>query len=298
MSERGLHTRRIVLSALFLAIALVFRTFFRMYIPLFGEGGMRIGVHIIFSSMPAVLFGPLYGAMVAGLTDFLGHFISPSAGWLPQLTLSATVGGFLRGWLFMWLKKYNPVYMRWGLGCVGVLFVLFGALNLLAFRADSVTRDFFMYTEPGAAYVETEGLRLISRLAVTRGFIAANPGDVLGNFILFTTTGLMGSGGFLLLLLALDWVMYRFSTGGGKVPILPTMALILAMMLPAILVNSFNTLVFRYTIFTSWQVLPFYLVWLPRVLQSIATTAVNIYVIALLFGLCEKHPAVQKIIRK
>jgi ECF transporter S component (folate family) len=380
MSKTSIHTRRIVLSALFLAIALVLRTFFRLYIPMFGESGMRLSIHGIFSIMPSILFGPVYGAMVSGLTDMLGHFVSPSGSWLPQLTLMAALGGFIRGWLWILLKKLSVEKMRVVLAGLGIIIVAAGGYHVYAFRADGITRDLYRRTEarreawekgsadaygaywrinsarlpqtgesgetywrireeiyatwghePGArpaendrkpvingtrviierydedgeitreicaenTYVNTAGLRLISRLAVNRSFATVGQSAPLGDFITFTTVTAMGIGGFLLLLLLIDFALRKFLQ--NKHPLPHTMALVLAMMIPAILVSTVNTLVFRQTIFTSWQVLPFFVVWLPRVLQSVATTTLNVFFVALLIGLCEKQPTVQGLLRK
>jgi hypothetical protein len=55
----------------------------------------------------------------------------------------------------------------------------------------------------------------------------------------------------------------------------------------------------RQTVMTAWQVLPFVVVWLPRVLQSIATTTIiNVYFVALLLGICEKQPHIKRLLRK
>jgi hypothetical protein len=105
-----------------------------------------------------------------------------------------------------------------------------------------------------------------------------------------------GLGMLLLLLMLLD-IAVRKALDKYK-PLPHTLALILAMMIPAILVSTFNTYVFRQTIFTSWQLLPFAAVWLPRVLQSIGTTSMNVFFVVMLIGLCEKQPHIKHFLQK
>ena len=62
--------RRITISAVFLSLSLVLKTTLTFDLPLFGQNGMRIGISGIFSILPALLFGPGYGAAVSGLSDF------------------------------------------------------------------------------------------------------------------------------------------------------------------------------------------------------------------------------------
>ena len=117
--------RRITISAVFLSLSLVLKTTLTFDLPLFGQNGMRIGISGIFSILPALLFGPGYGAAVSGLSDFLGFLIKPTGGYLPLLTISAAAGGFLRGFLWEILKKKEDKRMRLLIAAgSGVLLVL------------------------------------------------------------------------------------------------------------------------------------------------------------------------------
>ena len=75
MTKASSSLRRMAVSALFLSIALVLKTFFSFQIPLFGQNGMSVGISGVFSMMPSLLFGPFYGAAVSGLSDLLGYLI-------------------------------------------------------------------------------------------------------------------------------------------------------------------------------------------------------------------------------
>jgi len=296
------HLRRMVISAMFLALALVMRTVFRAYIPIFGESGMRISIHVIFSAMPAILFGPIYGAIVAGLSDFIGFHLSPTGAWIPQLTLTAILGGFVRGGLWMILRDRNTALMRNCVVVISVLVLGIGVYNIAALSSDGVNRTFYdAYTldlsvnDQGLPVrsidhdrVNTIGMSIISRMAVTRTINNREPAEGLSEFITFVTITMIGIGIFGFLLILVDWAANKFiikEQNGAK-----TMALLLAMMTAAILVNTLNTIFLRQTAFPAWQLLPFSVVWLPRVIQAAATTTIITYFVAMLLEICERQP--------
>ncbi|MCL2197676.1 MAG: ECF transporter S component [Defluviitaleaceae bacterium] len=353
----SVHLRRIIISAMFLSLALILRTYLRVDLYMFGGSGMRLSVHGIFSTMPSILFGPVYGGIVSGLTDFLGFLMRPAGAYLPMLTVTAVAAGFLRGCLWLFLRNKNAMVMRYCLGAVAAVVLFVGGYNMFAFRADGV-RDFYSFSEESgivrhvythtteginadglnyyriseytsierrndvgnitwhmegvrtiiytpvatpprridadASYVNITGMRLISRMAIVRSFATLGQANVLGEFIMFTTGAMIGSGALVLLLLALDFVLRKFLLKDN----FRTMALALSMMIPAILVSTANTWILRETTMTAWQVLPFYVVWLPRVLQSIGTTTINVYFVAVLINVCESQPTMRALMAK
>jgi len=289
---------------MFLAIALVIRTFFRMYIPLFGESGMRIGIHGIFSAMPAILFGPVYGAIVSGLTDFIGFHLSPAGGaWLPQLTLTAALGGFVRGGMWMLLKNRQSARIRDAVILVSVILLAVGLFGMASFASDGITQDFYqpyttgynMVEEGGESrrvwlidreQIDTSAMSAPSRMAVANSINTENPSARIRDFIMLLST-MIGSGAFGLLLVGINWLVNKFiiKEGAG----FSTLSLLVAMMIPAVLVSTLNTAVLR-TVLPAWQLLPFTVLWLPRVMQTAATTVLVTYIIAMLLIALKKSP--------
>ena len=78
MNKASINLRRVTISALLLSLALVLKLTTSLYIPMFGQNGMRVGVSGIFSMLPAFLFGPVFGMIVAGLADLLGYLLKPA----------------------------------------------------------------------------------------------------------------------------------------------------------------------------------------------------------------------------
>ena len=53
MTQSSLSIRRIAVSALLMSVALVLNTFFTIYLPLFGENGVSVGISGISPCCPA-----------------------------------------------------------------------------------------------------------------------------------------------------------------------------------------------------------------------------------------------------
>ena len=98
------RTEKMIITAMMLAFALALK-YFSITLPLMGSNGLRMGFAGIFTAFPAILFGPLYGGITSALTDLLGFFMKPSGDYNVLFTLMGFVGGFLKGLLWLLLKK-------------------------------------------------------------------------------------------------------------------------------------------------------------------------------------------------
>ena len=99
-------TLRISITAVFLALAVVSKLFFSINIPLLGAGGMKVGMAGVFTAFPAFLFGPIYGGMTSALSDVLGYVIKPDGSYIPWLTLTAFLGGCIKGLLWQVIVRF------------------------------------------------------------------------------------------------------------------------------------------------------------------------------------------------
>lgn len=97
--------RRISLSAMFLAFAVVSKMLISINIPVFGAGGMKVGLSGVFTFFPAALFGPVYGGIVSCLSDVLGYVFKPDGAYIPWLSLVAFAGGFIKGLIWIIITK-------------------------------------------------------------------------------------------------------------------------------------------------------------------------------------------------
>ncbi len=280
------------MSAVFLSIALVLKTAFSFHIPLFGENGMSVGVSGIFSIMPSVLFGPAYGAVVSGLSDFLGYLLKPVGPYMPLLTLTAAAGGFIRGLIWTGLRKRNGVKMKITVAAVSALLVLVGVCNVMFLSSDGVNKDF--YNNAGEENVVMEDMHFISKALIRRTENTKNPSDNLASYITTVTSGMIGSGALGLILILLSVVMSKkFYRGEQKEQI---SRLLIAMIVSGVIITTLNTVILRETVYASWKVLPFTIVWLPRVIEELLGNTVKAYFVVVLLEVFRKQRGLKELL--
>ena len=114
----------LVFSALCLALSLMLKAF-NMFMPV-GIPILRIGFNGPPLKIVGVLFGPLYGGLAAGLSDFLGYVLMDKSGnfYLYQLTITAILSGMGVGllWRYFKTKTMRTVQLQY-LGAMAVLLV-------------------------------------------------------------------------------------------------------------------------------------------------------------------------------
>ena len=282
--------RRVAVSALFLSIALVLKTFFSLYIPLFGQNGISVGLSGIFSMMPSLLFGPFYGAAVSGLSDLLGYVLRPAGAFMPLLTLTAALGGFFRGLCFRALRRRGDRGMRLFVVLLSALLLAAGLANIFMLRADGVDASYYQRVSPDTA--SAQDLNLISRLLVTRSAHAKDPAGSLATYLTTVTAAPLGCAALGLILLLVDWLARRALPAGDRVGVL---AMLLAVVGTGIVITTVNTVILRETLYASWKLLPFYVLWIPRVIEEILVGSVKVCFMAVLMGLFYARPALRRL---
>jgi len=135
LTKRSKLILRISLTAMFLAFAVVSKLLLPINIPLLGAGGMKVGLAGIFTAFPAFMFGPVYGGITSALSDILGYLIKPDGAYIPWLSLTAFLGGFLKGLIWMGIvrlaKRSIKIAGRTRIITVALLLVI-GILGLSA----------------------------------------------------------------------------------------------------------------------------------------------------------------------
>jgi len=263
----------------------------------------------VFTILPAILFGPWYGAVASGLGDMLGHFIRPTPGeaWLWQLTAIATCGGFIRGWVWRLLRGRSPEWTRVVVIAMTLLFLAFGSFSTIQLRLEGVSRGFYEnIVDPTA--VDTTSMNFTSRLAIARTQNTGNPAGNLSARIFEATVMPLAAGGLGILLLVVDLVLSKHfkierrlgveasDSGGMMAPwngsIMP---IALTVILVSLLINSANSVQLWLTL-TAWRGFPFIYIWLPRAGVSLVNSTFNVFIAALLLGVCYKQPHIKSIV--
>ncbi len=96
---------RLTLTALFIALSLVIRMFGSVMLPLFGSNTVRLTFEGIFTSIPGLMFGPVFGGISYAVCDILGLIVNPSGAWIPLITLANAALGVIQALTFKALKK-------------------------------------------------------------------------------------------------------------------------------------------------------------------------------------------------
>lgn len=124
-SKRLLY--KMTLSAIFIGLAVVAKLFLSFRIPFFGADGMRVGMSGVFTAFPAILCGPIYGGVASASSDLIGYLIKPDGSYIPWLTLTAFLGGVLKGLIWRLFTRRPGIKTR---AAVLVSILLVGALGV------------------------------------------------------------------------------------------------------------------------------------------------------------------------
>ena len=324
---KNLHLRRMVATAVFLAISLVLRVTVSGYIPLFGANGVRVGIHGVFTIMPAILFGPWYGAVASGLGDLLGHFMRPSGAWIWQITAIMFFGGFVRGWMWRLLRGRSPVATRSAVIAITIAFLGFGSFSFIQLRQDGITRDFYDNIAAPSA-VATYDMTHMGRLVISRTQNTGNPTNNLSDRIAEVMYAPLGAGVFGIVLLGVDMLLTKYlrKEGHGQAVVAGNnsftstwrednkqdndsifskltapwngsiMPLALTIIIVSLMMNTANSIVLWAVSVPAWSVFPFMYIWLPRAIVSLLTSIVNVFIAVLLMGVCKRQPHLKALV--
>ena len=111
--------RRLTVSAMLLAISVIFG-FFK--IPLSQVSEIRL--QFLPVAVEGMLFGPLYGGILGGLSDILCYIVRPTGAFFPGFTLSAILQGVIYGLILKKDQGLVRILIAQGLDTVLVSLIL------------------------------------------------------------------------------------------------------------------------------------------------------------------------------
>lgn len=125
MSEQKnkITLRQLTVSALLIALDVVFTRVLAINTPL-----MKIGLGFTAVAVSAMLYGPLWAALTAGLGDLIGALMFPTGAYFPGFTLTAALTGFIFG---LFLYRREGKWLRAFLAALTNSFFVTLALNTL-----------------------------------------------------------------------------------------------------------------------------------------------------------------------
>jgi len=110
MSSNTLGTKRftaltIVRAGLFIAMSLVLKVVFEIYIHLGAIPALRINFAAIPIMLSGIILGPVAGFCTGASSDIINFIVKPSGPYFPGFTLVSALSGFIPGLIFKYLKK-------------------------------------------------------------------------------------------------------------------------------------------------------------------------------------------------
>ncbi len=95
----------IVRAGLFIAMSLVLKIIFEIYIPLAGIPALRINFASVPLIISGILLGPAAGFISGAAADIINFIAKPGGPFFPGFTLVSALSGFLPGLIYKYIKK-------------------------------------------------------------------------------------------------------------------------------------------------------------------------------------------------
>ncbi|MCR5775620.1 MAG: folate family ECF transporter S component [Lachnospiraceae bacterium] len=111
--------QRLTISAMLLAISVIFG-FFK--IPLSQVSEIRLQFLPI--AVEGMLFGPMYGGILGGLSDILCYIVRPTGAFFPGFTLSAIIQGVIYGLILKKDQSFKRIIAAQALDTIIVSLIL------------------------------------------------------------------------------------------------------------------------------------------------------------------------------
>ncbi len=95
----------IVRAGLFIAMSLVLKVVFEIYIPLAGIPALRINFASIPLMLSGIILGPTTGFIAGSAADLINFMVKPGGPFFPGFTLVSALSGFIPGLIYKHIKK-------------------------------------------------------------------------------------------------------------------------------------------------------------------------------------------------
>jgi len=168
LTKRRASLYKMAVSAVFLSLTLAMKLVSTTYLPVLGAAGIKISISGIISVFPSLLFGPLYGAVVCGLSDFIMAVLFPTGAYIPWLTVTAALSGFLMGLFWQLLNRLKSLpagALRGAISIFLAVLMAFGGGVALSLRGDGLMPSAWARAEELPTKNQVEGRNDLSPLS-------------------------------------------------------------------------------------------------------------------------------------
>ena len=90
-----ISSRIITNIGLLIALSIILTRIASIRIAIGGIEGVRIGFGGLPIILGGIMFGPLAGGIVGGVSDILGYIVNPIGAYMPHFTLSSALTGII-----------------------------------------------------------------------------------------------------------------------------------------------------------------------------------------------------------
>ncbi len=104
-TAQKLTSLTIVRAGLFIAMSLVLKIIFEIYIPLAGIPALRINFASIPLMLSGIILGPTAGFLTGAAADTINFMVKPGGPYFPGFTLVSALSGFIPGLIYKYIKK-------------------------------------------------------------------------------------------------------------------------------------------------------------------------------------------------
>lgn len=242
-----------VQCAVFLAMSFVVRLVEQSFpITMGGIQFMKLGLTSPFTLAPAILFGPTYGLIMGLLSDLMNLFVPNGGAWIPWLTITAALRGWLVGLIWVGIKNSNPISIRKWIRGIFCTLGLIGIINLLISKIGSQTAY-------GQFIIQLNEREKTIPSVVTYGFIMLS-----------------------LIVLSLVWVALKIEKSPGFYAkhrnVNNMFLLLIAITLPSVLQTTLNTFILR-AMLAQHANIAFIIYYIPRVAKTLIVSMITVFII-------------------
>lgn len=98
---KNIKAKELVYLSVFISMTVILTRFLSIQTPI-----VRIGFTFIPIAISAIMFGPIFSGICAGLADIIGMLLFPLGAYFPGFTLTAFLSGVIYG-VFLYNKNVN-----------------------------------------------------------------------------------------------------------------------------------------------------------------------------------------------
>lgn len=288
--NRQFMLRKMTVTAVMTALAVVLKCFFKVAFTI-PALGIQISFGGIFTFFPAALFGPIYGGVASALTDLLGALIAPTGAYIPWLTVTAFLGGFLKGIIWKALKKAVSHITVRVIASIILAIGILGVTFTVALNSDGVMHGIFARQAdlPEKAQIEQmvdDGeLSAFSRAAVSLAKYnkntEKNPDGYRKNLATYLNLVTWGLEAFAMLAEAelLFVVIVEKKTGAkGRIYIRALSSVLISGMI----VTTINTFILKAFV-SAYAERAIVILWVPRACEEVIVSLIQAIIITMLY---------------